>query len=357
LFSSKGIPELIFRDHTIRIYVEGFSLNGVSETLFSSIILVRKKITMSHTQSYPKVTIIILHMKEKLCIVDCVGSLNKITYQNFDIIVVHNGPEDTALRDALSTISQHITKVIDTEENLGFARGNNFGIRQALKDGAEYILLLNDDTEVAPDFLTKLMKTAEVQQDAGMLGPKVFLYDQPKKIWFAGARFDQRACEIVTSEFDRTGKHEDSNFVESDYVTGCALLVKRKVVEKIGLLDERFFLYWEDVDWGLRCIKAGFKNLIVTRSLIWHKASASSGGVNSLPRVYHKARSHLYMAGIYAPQTLCKLQRGYFRDIVWLLLKSPDENRTKRILACLLAIIDYHLRKIGKGPFWLWAKK
>ena len=312
---------------------------------------------MSHIQSYPKVTIIILHMKDILCIVDCVGSLNKVTYQNYDIIVVHNGPEDIALRNALYPISQHITKVIDTEENLGFARGNNLGIMQALEDEAEYILLLNDDTEVSPGFLTRLIEVAEVQQDAGMLGPKVFLYDQPQKIWFAGARFDQKVCEIVTSEFDQADEPEDSKCVESDYVTGCALLIKRKVVERIGLLDERFFLYWEDVDWGLRCNKAGFRNLMVTRSHIWHKASASSGGVNSLPRVYHKARSRLLMAKMYAPQALCKLQRGYFRDVVWFLLKSPDENRIKRILACLMAIIDYHLNSIGKGPFWLWAKK
>ena len=305
----------------------------------------------------PKVIIIILHLKDIPCLVDCVKSLNMVTYRNFDIIVVHNGPKSTLLLDALSPISKHITNVINTQENIGFARGNNIGIRQALKDGAEYILLLNDDTEVTPDFLTKLIEVAEMQQDAGMLGPKVFLYEQPQKIWFAGARFDQNACEIVTSGFDQTDKLEDSKFVESAYVTGCALLVKRKVVEKIGLLDERFFLYWEDVDWGLRCIKAGFKNLMVTRSHIWHKASSSSGGINSLPRVYHKARSRLFMAKIYVPQTIGKLHRGFFRDIVWLLLKSSDKNRIKRILACLMAIIDYHLGKIGKGPFWLWAEK
>jgi GT2 family glycosyltransferase len=312
---------------------------------------------MSLTQSYPKVTIIILHLKGIPCIVDCVGSLNNITYQNYNIIVVHNGSENIALREALSPASQHITKVIDTEKNLGFARGNNIGIRQALNDGAEYVLLINDDTEVAPDFLTKLIKAAEEQQGAGMLGPKIYLYDQPKKIWFAGASFDKKTCEITTTGYSQFDKSKSSELIESDYVTGCALLVKKEVIEKIGMLDERFFLYWEDVDWGLRCIRAGYKNLIVTYSHIWHKASTSSGGVNSLPRIYHKARSRLYMAKIYAPQTLCKLQRGYFRDIVWFLLKSPDKNRIKMILACLLAIIDYHSGKVDRGPHWIWTKR
>lgn len=314
------------------------------------------KVKMSGKQTYPKVTIIILHLKDISNLVDCIASLNKITYQNYNIIVVHNGPENIALRGALSPISQHISKVIDTEENLGFAGGNNIGIRQALKEGAEYILLLNDDTEVAPDFLTNLIEVAEMQQEVGMLGPRIFLYDQPKKIWFAGARFDHKTCKITTAEFENPDKCE-GNILESDYITGCALLVKREVVEKIGLLDERFFLYWEDVDWGLRCIKAGFKNLMVTRSLVWHKASASSGGMDSLPRVYHKRRSHLLIARLHAPQTLCKLQRGFFRDIVWLLLKSSDENRVKKICACLLAIIDYHSGKTGKGPYWIWTNK
>ncbi len=310
---------------------------------------------MPLTQPYPKVTIVILHFKGTSCIADCVGSLNKITYQNCDIVVVHNGSEDNALRNAIIPASQHIIKIINTGENLGFARGNNIGIKQALKDGAEYVLLLNDDTEVSPDFLNKLIEVAEKQQDAGMLGPRVFLYGQSQQVWFAGARFDQKASEIITSEFDQTGNHNDTEPMESDYITGCALLVKRKALEKVGLLDENFFLYWEDVDWGLRCIKAGYKNLVVTDSIIWHKPSASSGGIDSLSRVYYKTRSRLIMAKIYAPQTIGKLQRGFFRDIAWFLVKSRGPLRIKKAGACFLAMMDYHSGKTGKGPGWLMA--
>jgi GT2 family glycosyltransferase len=123
------------------------------------------------------------------------------------------------------------------------------------------------------------------------------------------------------------------------------------------MLDERFFLYWEDVDWGLRCSNAGLKNLIVPASHIWHKISVTSGGIDSLPRVYHKRRSHLLMARIYSPQSLCKIQRKIFRDIVWLLLKSSDKMWLKKIFACLFAIIDYRSGKIDKGPDWLWENK
>ncbi len=307
-------------------------------------------------QTHPKVAVIILHLKDIKCLVDCIASLNKITYQNYNIIIVHNGPKNTTLLNALTPISQHISRVIDTEENLGFARGNNIGIRQALQGGADYILLLNDDTEVAPDFLSALIDVAELHPDAGMLGSKILFYDQPQKIWFAGARFDSKNCKVINVGVDQIEQNEDSVLVESDYIPGCALLVKKKVIEKTGLLDEGFFLYWEDVDWGLRCIKAGFKNLMVTRSLIWHKASSSSGGMNSLPRVYHKRQSHLYMAKLHAPQTLCKLQRDTFRDIVWLLFKSPGPSRIKKAGACFFAMMDYHSGKTGSGPHWLWTE-
>lgn len=307
-------------------------------------------------QTYPKVAIIILHLKEIPCLIDCIKSLSKITYRNFDIIIVHNGAETAFLRNALIPVYEHITKVIHAGDNLGFAAGNNIGIRQALQGGADYILLLNDDTEVAPDFLTTLMDAAVSRPDAGILGPKICYFNEPDKVWFVGARFDRKTCSVTTTGFERFDKCKTPAPVESDYITGCALLIKRNVLEKIGLLDERFFIYCEDVDWGLRCSKAGFKNLVVTCSQIRHKISYSSGGIDSLPRVYHKRRSHLMMARIYSPQSLCKIQRKVLRDIVWLLLKSSDKMWFKKILACIFAIIDYHSGKTGRGPYWLWEE-
>ncbi len=312
-----------------------------------------KKAIMPETQRFPKVTIIILHLKDYNCIVDCVSSLNMITYQNYDIIVVHNGPENNDLRDAIIPASQHIGKIINTGENLGFAQGNNIGIKQALKDGAEYVLLLNDDTEVDPGFLTALIDVAVSRPDAGILGSTIFYYDQPEKIWFAGAKFVSETCTVTTEGFDQPVRHKGSVPIKSDYITGCALLVKKDTMKKVGMLNENFFLYCEDVDWGLRCMKAGLKNLIVTHSHIWHKVSISSGGVDSLMRVYHKTRSQLLIARLYNSKILWKLQRKFFRDIAWVLFKSSDPHRIKKARAFLAAMIDYHTGKTGKGPDWL----
>ena len=308
---------------------------------------------MTKTRIFPKVTIIILHLKNIQCLVDCINSLNKITYNEFDILVVNNGPENSVLSNALSPISQHIAKVINTGANLSFAEGNNIGIRQALQDCTDYVLLLNDDTEVTPDFLTVLINASEAHPDAGMLGPAIYCFIEPDRVWFAGARFDQETCKIVTTEFEQAVPSHALP-VESDYITGCALLVKKDVIEKIGMLDERFFLYWEDVDWGLRCSKAGFKNLIVPASHVLHKISVTSGGIDSLIRAYHRTRSHLLIARLYTPEILWKLHLKFFRDIAWLLFKSSDSDRIKKAMAFFVAMRDYHLGKNDSGPNWIW---
>jgi GT2 family glycosyltransferase len=161
---------------------------------------------------------------------------------------------------------------------------------------------------------------------------------------------------VSTDGFDQFQEQQDSGPVESDYITGCTLLVKKEVIEKIGLLNEDFFLYWEDVDWGIRAMKAGFKNLIVPSAHIWHKISVSAGGPDSPLKAYHKTRSHLYMAKLHTPYALTRLQRAFLRDISWLLLKSSDESRVKKAMAYLMAIMDYYRGRKDIGPHWLWRQ-
>ncbi|MCG6535034.1 MAG: glycosyltransferase family 2 protein [Syntrophales bacterium LBB04] len=299
----------------------------------------------------PKIYVVILHWKNILCLAECLASLDKVTYDNIEVIIVNNGPDD------LSDINKHLKLKVQTlksPSNVGFARGNNLGIKEALKNRADYVLLLNDDTVVFPDFLSILVGAGESNPDAGMLGPKIFYFDEPGKIWFSGSSFDTRTCMITTHGSDQIDEDDSFEPVISDYITGCALLIKKAVIEKIGLLDESFFLYWEDVDWGLRAKKAGLKNFVVPHSRIWHKVSVSTGGMDSPIRAYHKTRSHLLMAKLHSPKAMTRLQMGFFRDIAWLLVKSSDIYRVLRARAYMSAIIDYHLGRTDRGPQWLW---
>ncbi|MGD1152444.1 MAG: glycosyltransferase family 2 protein [Syntrophales bacterium] len=303
----------------------------------------------------PKVNIIILHFRNFSILSECLQSSQKISYPAYEITVVNTGSRLPLNIATQNKITESSLQVINTQDNLGYARGNNIGIRDALKRGSEYILLLNDDTVVSPDFLSILLETAEKSTDIGIAGPTIYHFDEPQRLWFAGARFDPESCMIKSLETAHIDNEVSSDLIDSDYITGCALLIKKAVIEKIGLLDERFFLYWEDVDWGLRAKKAGLRNFVVPQSRIWHKVSVSTGGMDSPLRAYHKTRSHLLMAKLHSPKALTRLHMGFFRDIAWLLIKSSDINRVLRARAYMAGIIDYHRDRTDRGPQWLWS--
>jgi len=302
----------------------------------------------------PKISIIIVHLDNQLALVDCLKSCQKILYPNYEIIIVKNGSKSQLSLTALQGFAERVSMIINSAENVGYARGNNLGIQKALTHNANYILLLNDDTIVPPNFLDILVEEGEKSSNIGMLGPKIYYASESNRICFSGAYFNRQTCMLSFPGADQFDERSEGEPYDSDYITGCALLIKREVIEKIGLLNERFFLYWEDVDWGLRAKKAGFKNIIVPSAHIWHKVSVSTGGMESPLKAYHKTRSHLAMAKLHTPWALNKLQRGFFRDVAWLVLKSSSKDRIKKALAYLAAIKDYHLGKTDRGPHWLW---
>jgi GT2 family glycosyltransferase len=302
----------------------------------------------------PKVSIIIVHLKDVTNLIDCLGSLNKIIYPNFEIVIVHNGSKSTALTTQLDSVNKYIKGIINTKFNLGYARANNIGIKEAIRGGTDYILLLNDDTVVSPNFLNSLVDMAEKNSDIAILGPLIYYYDEPERIWFAGAKFKRETCQVIARRSDEIDASLYTKAIDSDYITGCSLLANRKILDKIGLLDERFFLYWEDVDWGLRVKKNNQKNAIILSSKIWHKVSVSTGGPNSALKVYHKTRSHLLFHNIHITGTNAQLMMKFGRDISWLLFKSDDRDRFRKAMAYLAAIKDYYLGRTGKGPKWLW---
>jgi GT2 family glycosyltransferase len=306
----------------------------------------------------PKVSVIILHLRDIDGLLACLASLCGISYGNFDLILVHNGPRDAELEKRVSLFSGRLAEVIHTGKNRGFAEGNNIGIRRALQKGADYVLLLNDDTVVGPDFLDILVAEAEKDPVVGMLGPEVLYFGDRDRISFAGARFDPAAGDF---SFPRSGELSSASGgtppVETDYVTGCALLVKKSLLEKIGPLDESFFLYWEDSDWGLRAAAAGFKSLVVPAAKIRHKVSVSSGGNDSPFKIYHKTRGHFLFARRHAPAAARGLALRYLRDVAWLVLKSRQPGRSKKAAAYLAGVADHFLGRTGPGPAWLFRKE
>jgi hypothetical protein len=163
------------------------------------------------------------------------------------------------------------------DQNKGFAGGNNIGIRYAFDHfNPDYILLLNNDTIVDPHFLGKLVEAAEKNPHVGFLGPKEYFYSKPSIIHSAGATFSVWRGRAYHRGEGQEDHHQYDDQAEVEYITGACVLVPRRVIQSIGLLDEHYFFFWEDIDWCFRGKKKGFISLYVPDAVIWHKVGASA---------------------------------------------------------------------------------
>jgi GT2 family glycosyltransferase len=216
----------------------------------------------------PRVLIIVLCYNGITLTRACLRSLARLRYPHADVLVVDNASSDGTAATVRAEFP-HV-QVIETGANLGFAAGNNAGLRYALAHGYDYALLLNNDTEVAPDFLTRLVEAAEAAPEIGIAGPTICYYDAPDRIWSAGGVIDWRRG---ASRMRGLGEVDAGQYPpgEVDFVTGCALLVKRAALDRAGLLDERFFMYYEETEWCVRIARAGFRIIFVPSARVLHK--------------------------------------------------------------------------------------
>jgi len=225
----------------------------------------------------PKVSIIILNWNGKEDTTECLESLKRISYSNYEIILVDNGSSDGSVEFLKERYPQ--IEIIENGRNLGFAEGNNVGIKKAIEKGTEYVLLLNNDTIVDPKFLGELVKVAESNPKIGIAGPKTYYYDYNGRkdiINFAGGKFDiwkGESYHIGINEID-TGQYDEIRVV--DYVEGSCLLAKKEMIEKVGLLNPVYFVYWEENDLCLRASRAGYKSVYAPGAKIWHKVTSST---------------------------------------------------------------------------------
>lgn len=246
----------------------------------------------------PLVYIIILNWNRKEDTLSCLQSIERVAYPNLSVILVDNASSDGTVESVGESFPS--VKVIENSRNLRFAGGNNVGIEYALRNKADYILLLNNDTVVAPDFLDRLIEVADTDKRIGIAGPKIYYYQDRKRIWFAGGRVEYWKGWISHIGVREPDHGQYDVLREVDYITGCCMLVKREVIERVGKLDERFFIYGEDADWCLRASRAGYTLVYVPSSIIWHKVSASSGGNLSWFKNWNKLKSQLRLMARYA---------------------------------------------------------
>jgi GT2 family glycosyltransferase len=301
-------------------------------------------------EAYPYVVTVVLNWNGGADTLACLGSLERLEWARHSTIVVDNGSTDGSV-DTIEAQHPEV-RVIANDRNLGFAEGNNVGLRAALDAGADYVMLLNNDTLVAPDLLNQLVPEAETRPDAGAVSPLIYYLDPPDRIWYAGARFDARR--------GHNGRH--TGYGERDYgqydrvreigrATGAAMLVKREVIEHVGFLDGRFFLQVEDVEWSLRMRRAGWRIFFVPTGKVWHRVSVTTGGEHSPATAYYEVRNTLAVCDRYAPLRGISARR---RRAAILAVHMVHARRGRRPSDNMRAVMegwrDYREGRLGPRP-------
>lgn len=319
----------------------------------------------------PCVSVVVLNWNGRADTIACLESLGQCDYRNLNVIVVDNGSTDgsaAAVRAMFPAV-----EVIETGCNLGFAEGNNVGIRHALERSADFVMLLNNDTVVDPPLVSSLVRAAQAHPDGGIFSGKIFYFDAPSTIWYAGARWrsDRLFFEHVGErQVDDGLSFEDLR--DTDYASGCAFFVRARVLREVGLLDPRFFLTYEESDFCYRARSRGYRILYVPDAKLWHKVSVSFGGVGGPLQSYFYSRNVLLWAERHLTRleylavlrkTMAEVVRiggrpeagvGPLRRHYWAVtaaarrLRQGGSDAVGR--ARFLGVRDYFLRRFGDCP-------
>lgn len=225
-------------------------------------------------EQIPKVFIVVLNYNGKAVTCNCLKSVAAVDYANYQLVLVDNRSADGSLEQAKKDFPDFT--YLQNNKNLGFSAGNNVGIKYALEKGADYVLLLNNDTLVEKNFLTELINAAEQEPRAGIISP---LIHGPGKdrIWFSRGRIDWLRMKTLHQT-----KRISKQTYDSPFLSGCAMLIPSDVFENVGLLDEDYFLYWEDADFCVKVRKRGYRTIVASKSAICHLEASESINKNKL---------------------------------------------------------------------------
>ncbi len=236
---------------------------------------------------WPKVSAVVLNWNGVADTCECLDSLQACSYPDLAIIVVDNGSagDDVQRLRARFGASIHL---IENPGNVGFAGGANIGIREALRRDTDYVLLLNNDAVVHPRFLHELVAPARRLGDFAAACPKIYFHDRPQVIYSTGGMVNPwtgSARQVGRGRPDR-GQYED--IAARDYADGACMLISREALERVGLLDEDYFAYWEETDWCTRAREAGLRCYYVPAARVWHKAAASLAASNDFHFLFRR---------------------------------------------------------------------
>lgn len=223
---------------------------------------------------WPKVAVIVLNWKGLADTCECLHALQTVTYPNYRIIVVDNGSGGDDVRVLQERFGDSV-HIIENDRNYGFGGGCNIGMTYAFDWGVDYVLLLNNDTVVDPAFLSGLMRAAEQFPEAAAFCPRICHYHRPRLLRSTGGRVNPWTGMAWQVGHGRPDDGGYDSVEERDYVDHACMLIRRSALERVGLLDEDYFAYWEETDWCDRAWEAGMKSYYVPSARIWQKSAGS----------------------------------------------------------------------------------
>lgn len=299
-----------------------------------------------------KVFVVILNYKGHKDTEDLLESIKMINRRSFylNVVLVDNFPQDPIKLDEKKYKDLNL-KIIYNKVNLGFSGGNNVGIKYSLENGADYILILNNDTYVDKNFIEELLKSFS-EEGVGVVVPKIYFakgfefHDRYKKedlgkvIWYAGGGIDWKNVLGFHRGVDEVDKGQYDLTEETELASGCCLMLKKEILEKVKGYNEDYFLYYEDADLSMRIKKLGSKIIYNPNAIIWHKNAQSSGGSGSNLQDYYISRNRMLFGLKYAS---LRAKIALIRESLRILVGGRKWQK--------IGIKDYYFNKLGKGSY------
>ena len=298
-------------------------------------------------------SLVIINYNTKSDTDECLKSISHVSTREhkFNVVVVDNGSQNEY--SIPRGLDKNRFEVVRSEANLGFTGGNNLGIFYSIeKYSSDYVVLLNNDTVVDPLFLKRLLSCSDENPEYGLICPKIYFYkgnEYHKKsykrselgniLWYAGGSIDWSNLAAFHRGVDEVDRGQFDTFQTSDFATGCCVLLKREVLEKVGTFDKRFFLYFEDVDLSVRTRRAGYEIGFCPTAVVWHKNAGSSGGSGSKLHQYYIARNRLLFT--FKHGSKAQLLTG-LRALLQYVFGGNRYEQT--------AVLHFLLRRFGKQP-------
>lgn len=279
-----------------------------------------------------KISVILVNYNGKEYNDKCIRSiLNSTVQEKLEIVVVDNASTDGSLEELKQSWKEHEkVHILPLDANYGFSKANNEGIRWASEHNIEYFFLLNNDTEIEPDAIEKIYRLHE--QTKGIIVPKVLYAEKKEIIWCAGGEFSPIVKKAVQRGLNQQDKGQFSKNAECHFANGCALFLSKDIVKKIGYLDERFFLYYEDTEYSMRAVHHGISIWYCADAVVYHKVNGSTKGNAKPANAYYIARN-------------------------WLLCNSQHMNKGKKKILYIIFLLYYGCNRFAWHMIWFCSGK